>query len=346
MKLSLSDIKRITSGAVRIYETENGIGFNRFTEEQEEFFRKFSERYYSRSLCTAGVILRFTTDSSTLFIKVRVTLGSVATFFAFDVVVNKERRESLCNFNEDELPPNYSGINFSLGEFSKSFELGTGEKTVEIHLPYNQRVELLELSLVDGSYIRPVRREKRMLVYGDSITQGFNALHPADRYAARLCEYLGAEEMCKAISGDMFRPKEASFKDDFIPDYISVAYGTNDWGGGTDGRSAKDIEDSCRKFCMNLRINYPETPILLITPVWRKDSTEPRRSGKFDDLENILRNAVANIYKLAVVSGRKLMPEDPYLFGDLRLHPNDKGFGHYAGNLIAKLEETDFKEVF
>ena len=40
MRLNLSTIKEMTSGAVRIEENENGINFYRFTKQQEDFYEK------------------------------------------------------------------------------------------------------------------------------------------------------------------------------------------------------------------------------------------------------------------------------------------------------------------
>ena len=46
---------------------------------------------------------------------------------------------------------------------------------------------------------------------------------------ARLADALGAEEVNKAIGGECFFPELAATKEDFQPEYITVAYGTNDW---------------------------------------------------------------------------------------------------------------------
>ena len=67
MKLSLSEIKKITFGAARIEETENGIQFFRFTKGQEEAYAKYREDFYFvRTFATSGVKLRFRTNSKNL----------------------------------------------------------------------------------------------------------------------------------------------------------------------------------------------------------------------------------------------------------------------------------------
>ena len=53
-----------------------------------------------------------------------------------------------------------------------------------------------------------------------------------------------AEEYNKAIGGDVFFPSLAATREDFEPDYITVAYGTNDWSKCP--REA--LEENCKNF--------------------------------------------------------------------------------------------------
>lgn len=62
---------------------------------------------------------------------------------------------------------------------------------------------------------------------------------------ARLADALGAEEVNKAIGGECFFPELAATKEDFQPEYITVAYGTNDWSR----KLAEEFQTNCRAFC-------------------------------------------------------------------------------------------------
>ena len=64
-------------------------------------------------------------------------------------------------------------------EFEKKFELGDGEKKVTVFLPWSFSLSLKELTLDDNSSLSPIKREKNMLVIGDSITHGYDALYPS-----------------------------------------------------------------------------------------------------------------------------------------------------------------------
>ena len=67
-----------------------------------------------------------------------------------------------------------------------------------------------------------------MLVYGDSITHGYDALAPSKAYSVSVPFTLSANAINKAIGGEIFFPTLARIKSNINPDYITVAYGTND----------------------------------------------------------------------------------------------------------------------
>lgn len=91
-----------------------------------------------------------------------------------------------------------------LGIFSKTFSLGAGEKGVCLYLPYSMKTVIRELSLDDGAAVETLKRSRRLRAYGDSITQGFDALRPAQKYTTRLAEHLNAKAHNRGISGACF----------------------------------------------------------------------------------------------------------------------------------------------
>jgi len=333
MKLTIDQIRSAASGAAQIFEENGGVRLLRFTKEQYELYMGTGHRIKAPG--TPGIRLSFSTDSPTLYLKADTDTGSGRTYFAFDVCVNGERVGSLDNYSHLNPGKNYPGMKCTLGTYEKSFELGEGEKTVTVHLPFSVGVVLQEVSLADGATLTPVRRTKKLLCFGDSITHGYDALHPSNRYPARLADLLDAEEYNKGVGGDRFFPPLARLKDDFTPDYITVAYGTNDWNNVT----REEMAGNCRAFYAALRENYPDTPIFAITPVWRADCENIRPCGPFSEAEKIIAEAVADLPNVCVVRGLDLIPHDSALYGDLRLHPSDEGFAHYAKNLYAAMTE-------
>ncbi len=197
------------------------------------------------------------------------------------------------------------------------------------------KAEIEEISIDDGSFITPINNDKKILMYGDSITHGYDALNPSNKYATRLANALGYDEYNKAIGGEIFFPALAKIKQPFTPDIITVAYGTNDWS-----KTDKVLFDkNCKAFFENLAENYPDTPIFAITPIWRKEiPTATKPFGDFSLIEEGIREAAKNLKNVTVVRGFDFVPKEEKYFADLRLHPNDTGFECYFKNLYKEID--------
>lgn len=335
MKLSADQIRSISMGAVRVEETENGVCLLRFTKEQEALYKATNADFYKKTFATAGIRLAFETNSPSLFLKVNVTPGSSRKYFSFDVSVNGEIIGCLDNFSGVSLPQAYTTVELPLGLFSKEFSLGDGNKQVCIYFPWSIAVELQELSLAEQATIVPVKRPKKLLAFGDSITQGYDALRPSNRYVSRLADLLQAEEINKGIGAERFFPPLAQLRDDPEPDYITVAYGTNDWSGIDEA----SFKENCDAFYGALSRNYPNAKIFAITPIWRKDYRIFKKFGLFEQVEADIREITAKYPNICVIRGFEFVPQDENLFADLRLHPNDQGFRYYADNLYSQLAD-------
>lgn len=335
MKLDFQTIKSITCGAVRMTQGEDGIRFYRFTQQQHELYAQKIEGLFQKSQATAGIKLCFKTDSEQLYFKALFENAFSRTYFSVDVFADDTLVGCLDNFSDQTLPKDYSTINFPVGEYSKTFDLGKGEKTVTVHLPWNKKVVIQELSLDDGCYVLPVKPEKKLLAFGDSITQGFDAQRPSRRYIARLAQALNAEEFNKAVGAEHYYPALAATKESFIPDYITVAYGTNDWSSST----PEVFKPNVRNFFSNLQNTYPGVKTFVISPVWRSDWLMTTAVGAFSDIEKEIRLVTENMENVTVISGSDLVPHDTDFYGDARLHPNNDGFDHYFSNLWDKVKD-------
>ena len=334
MKLSLDVIRDITLGAAVVKEENGNIILNRFTAEQEELYRVTNSDFYQKSFSTAGVRLRFETDSRKLFLKVKTSVSSSRKYFSVDVFANGKPVGFIDNFSQMELPLDYTTVDCELGEFSKEFSLEEGTKSVCIYLPWSVKTEICEISVDDGAFVKAQKPRKKLLAYGDSITHGYDALRPSNRYASRLCDMLGAEEINKGIGAEIFFPALAELKDDFTPDYITVAYGTNDWSK----TSEEELIRNCTGFYTNLAKNYPTSKIFAITPIWRKDYKDYRPMGDFEKVENAIKSITAEFENITVIRGFDFVPHDEKYYADLRLHPNDEGFAYYADALYKNIK--------
>lgn len=338
MKLDLEQIKNITVGAVRIAEDRDGYHFYRYTEEQDRFYferDKEFPRFYAKSLATSGMRMTFRTDGRSVSVKGNVSVGTSRGYYSLDVFVNGSAVGYADNFTGAEMPENFTLYQGELGEFQGRFDLGDGVKEVCIYLPWSVITVIGEIEIEGATFVEGVKRDKTLLAFGDSITQGYDALRPSCRYASILADRLGADEVNKAIGGEIMVPELAGMKDDIIPDYITVAYGTNDWSN----RREDDFKARCREFYQTLSKTYPDSRIFAITPIWRADYTGERAFGAFDLVEKDIAEAVADLDNVTLIRGFDLVPHDTKFYADLRLHPNDGGFIHYGENLYREIKK-------
>lgn len=334
MKLSFEQIKEIATGAVDSHIEDGMLHLRRFTPEQMELYRVSNESFYKKTFALSGMKLLFKTNSKNLFVKFKTEYAGSRKYFSIDIFVNGKPIDYIDNFSDVKIPQMYATMDFPLGDFSKNIYLGDGEKTVCVYLPWSVKTLFEEISVDDDSFVEAIKPEKKLLVFGDSITQGYDALRPSNRYIAKIADLLCAEEYNKAIGGEKFFPELAKLKDSFIPDYITIAYGTNDWNRVDE----ETFKYKSKAFFENIAQNYPNSKIFAITPIWRKDMNEYRKFGDFKMVNSLIRNAVKDIENISVISGFDFVPKDEKYFADLKLHPNDNGFKYYAENLYREIK--------
>lgn len=316
MKLTTEEIRAIALGAATIKEEEDGVNLYRFTDEQLAAYP--SPHISMRG--TAGIKLSFRTNSRRLAMDFTVTQTISRRYFAIELFINGELANAFKNY-EGEKPRSLTE-EFPLGDFSCEFSLGEGEKEVALHLPWNLITVIRSLTLDDGASLTPVRPKGKMLCLGDSITYGFDASRPSLRYTALLADHLGLEEVNKGIPGACFFPPLAKTPDAFVPKLITVVYGTNDFRLA----QREEFVAATRDFFVSLCGAYPQTPIVAITPFWRKDLDAEYTCGPFSGIAETIRESTADLPTVAVLDGMAMIPHDLAYFDDKFVHPNNEGF--------------------
>lgn len=323
MKLSLEQIKKITVGAVRVEEIDGKINLFRFTKAQEEAYKPYSADFYMKSFATAGIRLEFVTNSNTLALEVEISKGSSRNYFCHAVYANGEHIGDLADETNE-------------GVFSKSFDLGEGEKTVAVYFPWTVASKIINLSLDDGATVIPVEKSCKMIQFGDSITHGYDAKAPAASYASIVADALDAYSINKGIGGEIFFPALSEFKDDIDPDIITVAYGTNDWSKG----DLERFDNNSRKFFENLAALYPNAKIFALAPIWRGNYDKSDRKYDFSHTVEHFNEIAKDIPNLRVIDCFDFVPHDPACFSPDILHPNDEGFSYYAEGVLKAIKES------
>ena len=320
--LTFEQIKKIVRGAALVEEGDGKISFFRFTKEQQELYYASCKDFYMKSFATAGISLEFNTDSNSMRLAVSVSRGSSRTYFTHSVLIDGKPFDELSgDIGEGENVP-----------FKKTFSLPEGVKKVRIQFPWSVASSLVALELDDGAMAVPVHKKRKILMFGDSITQGYDASRPELTYAVRLADFLSAEAINKGIAGEQFYGRLATLNDDFTPDLITVAYGTNDWRHGTKERFLRE----CTAFFKNLRETYPDTKIIALTPLWRVDIENEQAIGEpLSYVTKFIKQVVRETPNAVSIDCINLIPHRPKHYQTDGVHPIDSGFENYANNLIA-----------
>ena len=326
MKLTHEQIKAVTLGASYIEHVDGKTIFHRFTAEQEALYRTVSDNFYNKTLANSCIRLEFETDSSYIFIKTKIKPRSSRTFYSHDIFVDGELWEILDGkvYAESE---NIVSKNFVIGK--KGIK-----KNVRIHLPWSCSSDIIEISVDDDSAVIPTKKSLKMICFGDSITQGYDATYTSNSYASKIAVNFDAEIRNKGIGGEIFRPELASLKDNIDPEYITVAYGTNDWCAFT----YDEFTTRCRAFYENLSKNYPNAKIFAFTPIWRKQIANPAKAGEFCVIGDFIKAVAATLPNVTVIDCLEFVPADLTCFSPDGVHPNDKGFDFYANGVIEKIK--------
>ena len=231
----------------------------------------------------------------------------------------------------------YSWSNYPLGNFGGTTDLGDGNKKISIVLPWSVRCYFKKFELKDSTYINAIKYKNNIIMYGDSITHGYDSIHPSNSYAMRLARKLDSNCHMKAVGGEVFRPELARIKQNVKPDYVTVAYGANDWGS----TKKEEFDKNSEEFLKSISENYEGIKVFVISPIWRKDHTTPGMGfgEPFGYVHKRLEEICKNYNNLIYVNGWELVAQDENLYGDLRLHPNDDGFEMYFENLYKIIKD-------
>ena len=317
MKLTLKDIQSIAHGALRV--EENGAGevcLYRFTEKQMALYERVNTGFYEKSFGTAAVRLEMDTDADTIDLRYRTFAASSRRFYYFDVFVDGVMMK---HFGHEDIKEAVSTLHV---------ELPVGAHRVCIYFPNLAAAVIRSLELSDGATFKPVKRDLKLLSFGDSITQGYDAKFSSQSYVNLLADKLGAEVVDQGIGGEIFRPELVDAEMPYTPDIVTVAYGTNDWSGQTRERTV----EAANAFYANVRKTFPHAKIFAITPIWRADNHRVTKVGVFEEGRAIVRDA-ARAADATVIEGDGMIPHLPEVCSDAYLHPNDYGFKFYANAL-------------
>ena len=310
MRFTLSDMQKVTVGAVRLWEEQDGFHFSAMTEKQLAAFLKLSAELHTNAAATTGVRLDFETDSAYL-------AYASLTDAKYEVKVDGMLVATHTTPGEEQ---------------RISLPADGATHRVELFLPaHGVPGALAFVELADGATFTRHAYDRKFLLIGDSITQGYNAQFDCLSYANRLCDHYNAESIIQGTGGAYYDITTLE-KLDFTPDTVFVAYGTND---ANKFMTLEEIEARCRAYLTALIPMYEGARLFVITPPWRMNEADLKPFGHVSLVAERIAK-VATELGLTVIDGMKMIPKNEVFMAD-RYHPNMMGFAEYAHNLIKAL---------
>ena len=164
-----------------------------------------------------------------------------------------------------------------------TFELGVSggvERLVEIWLPYSESVELISID-ADEPLAPADQRAPTWVHYGSSISQGSNAATAATIWTAVASRLGGVELTNLGFGGSaLLDPFVARTMRDLPVELISVKVGINIVNSDLMRRRA--FAPALHGFLDVIRDGHPDTPLLLVTPLWSPIFEHTPGPGAFD----------------------------------------------------------------
>lgn len=292
-----------------VEKTSAGWLPHRFTPSQTAYYASLSEFAAIRAHCSSGVTLDFVSDAPEISFSFS-SEGFCRGWLAFDLFENGRFMHSAI-YHE---PVPSGQVVFRRGH--------GGQADFTIHLPYSCQVTLRDFHAGNFSPKAPAR-EGLLWCIGDSITQGMEALHPSQTFAALLGEILQMNVLNLGVGASGFKDLCLDFAGLPKPDAVLVAHGTND------GPFALEDWEGYRQrtAACTARIQQAAAgaPVTLLSPLWRGDL---ERQGLADIMPRIrsLLEERAGQMGWRFIDGLTVLPQEPAFCGDGYLHPNDLGF--------------------
>lgn len=318
MKLSNKTLSRLIKGAC-YFETNDGyLSSYRYSKSQIEHMSHtgYDECWLTCALMSGPQRIAFKTD---------------ATILNFEYKASKSHANNTIDLYINKVLYSVYHINDIL-KGKVEFYLPQGQKNVSVYMPCESTVKIKNFT-INGSYKSIKEKGYKVLIIGDSITQGAGPEVASLAYANGLARELGYNILAQGIGGYRYEPNDVMTVEGFTPDKIIVALGTN-WYND----DSYDYELNVNEFYKRLSEVFPSTPVLSITPIWRGDVDDWDR---FIWCIDIIKSTCGKYENIKLIDGFALVPNVEECFAD-KAHPNAFGSLIYSTNLIKEIKKLKF----
>ena len=321
MILSFDDLKKITKGAI-YFEEKNGYFIPyRYAKKQLDYMARpeYDYGWRFRAKISGGIHFDFYTE---------------ATFLSLDYIASHThiRSNTVDLYIDGEIKKVYYIENKRKG--SIYFDLPKGNKRVTVFFPCESRLSVKNVTL-DKGFLPMPEKSKKLLILGDSITQGAGPRFSSGAYVNILARELDFEILPQGVGGYRYEPCDLMRIDGFEPDAITVFLGTNYYEKSCLERCNYDYAEAVKEYYRMICEMYKSIPITVVTPLWRNNGVDMERLLWCIDT---IKNEASKYENVRVLDGFKLMPNVDECLAD-GVHPNEYGSVILAKNLSKHLKE-------
>ncbi len=324
MKLSNKTIKKFFKGAVCFEEERGYLTAYRYSKAQLDYMAdpSYDWGWRMRAKFSGGIKMELKTDAQLLS-------------FDYRASHMHERANTVDLYINGVLSQVYY-----IGEKLKGkvqFKMPQGEKLVAIYLPCESQLDIKNFT-IDGGYKAVKDKGQKLLVIGDSITQGAGPQLTSAAYLHSLQRKTGYNILGQGVGGYRYEAKDLMTVDGFEPDKIIVFLGTNYYDEACRESCGYDYESAVYDFYKRLNELYPEAPIISVTPLFRTNDTDMARLKWCTET---IKRACSAYENITVADGFDLMPNVEECLSD-GVHPNAYGSELLATNLAEFMKEIKF----
>ena len=323
MKFSANSLKKLIKGACYFEEEQGYLSPFRFSKKQIDLTKKdgYNEAWRNRVLFSGGIRIELKTDAE------HISLDYKAYFGDCEIGGRSKSLDTWVN-----------GVLFSVIDINKIkgkvlISLPAGEKSVTIYLPNYCHLSIKNFT-ASGKYKSVKDKGQKVLVIGDSITNGFGSMFSSGSYFNELQRLTGYNMLSQGIGGYRCEPADLMYIDSFMPDKIITFLGTN-WYNCPD---CYDYEKATADYYKKLTELYKGKEIIAISPIWRDDGVDRER---FDWCRSIVKRECEKYESITFVDGYTLVPLVNECFCD-KIHPNEYGCLLLAQNLYKIIKKIRF----
>ena len=323
MKFSANSLKKLIKGACNFEVNAGYLTARKFAPAQFELMKRegYDDFWRERALLSAGIRLELKSDS---------------TFISFDY---KGKWGTDLSMRSNSVDVWINGTLNTVLHLEKSkgnvkIDLPSGEKHIAIYFPNDSEFSIKNFTL-DGSYKSVKDKGQKVLVIGDSITQGYGPAFSSGSYFNELQRMTGYNMLNQGIGGYRCEPIDLIAVDGFEPDKVMTFLGTN-W---YDAPDKYDYEKATVEFYARLTELYHGKQILCVSPIWRCDDSLDKE--RFDWCREIVKRECQKYENITLVDGFSLLPNVEECLCD-KVHPNEYGCYMIAKSLYNKMKEVKF----